>query len=450
MSANDSIMAMRGASRMRKQWRRALFVAMAAALLVPVTTLIGNGGAASGGTITTPPFALPDKGTLTVTTTKTVSTTANTVARRDSVANGSGVLATQTFGPSNCVLTTTPTLLGFGTTKGVPGMFGGDIGDKDKPGSCGTGSGLVESGGTLTLSLGSTIADLEISHFALDIETRKNVKITLTAKLDGVVTSTYFLRSGTSIVAGQGSTTPGSEIFNCNSQSSSNPNSGDSDNCRWIGDVLADSLTLTSTLGEFAVNGGSDGGVSQPSVLNLTDVDGLLDCQSQPNNGGYTLTEGGGTTPEVGIIRKDNLNSEPCELIPVDLQTSSSGGVNTLDFLKDLTTQQSAAFTMDVTWPNEGAQNPPPPTQFQFVDGGATFNLELCLGTPVYDGNGNFVGIAELLDTDTGNDAVFDLVPTLDGVQYLCYYHQETQLVSNGTVQLFQQLYLVGDLKSYR
>jgi hypothetical protein len=451
MSVNDSIRAMRGGSRLRRQWRRALFVVMAAAVLVPVTTLIGNGGAASGGTITTPPFEIPDKGTLTITTTKTVSTTANTIAQRDSVANGSGVLATQTFGPSNCVLTTTPTLLGFATTKGVPGMFSGNIGDKDKPGNCGTGSGLVENTGTLGLSLGSSIADLEISHFALDIETRKNVKITLTAKLDGALTSTYELRSGTSIVAGQGSTTPGSAIFNCNSQSSSNPNSGDSDNCRWNGDVLADQLTLTSTLGEFALNGGSDGGASQPSVLTLTDIDGLLDCQSQPNNGEFTLSEGGGGTPEVGIIRLDNLDpDEACELIPVDLQTSSSGGVNEVQFLKDLTSQTSSAFTTDTTWPLEGAQNPPPATQFEFVDGNP-FDLEFCLGTPVYDTNDNFLGIAELLNTDPGDDSVVpDLEPSLDGRQYACYYFQTQQLVDDGTISLFQQSYVIGDYTSRR
>ena len=102
-----------------------------------------------------------------------------------------------------------------------------------------------------------------------------------------------------------------------------------------------------------------------------------------------------------------------------------------MQFSKDLTAQTSAAFTMDVTWTLEGAQNPPPPTQFEFVDG-QPLNLELCLGTPVYDANGNFSGIAELLDNDPSNDSVIpDQAPSLPGLQYSCYYHQDTSLVAN-------------------
>ena len=160
-----------------------------------------------------------------------------------------------------------------------------------------------------------------MSSFALDIETRKNVRILMTASFHGATTSTYELRSGTSIVAGQGSSTAGAPIFNCNSQSSSNPNSGDRDNCRWSGNVLADKLVLQAPIGEFGLSGGADGGVSQPSVLKLTQFDGLLDCQSKPNNGDFDLTEGGNGTPQVGVVRKDNLNpNEPCQLIPVEPQ----------------------------------------------------------------------------------------------------------------------------------
>ena len=78
-------------------------------------------------------------------------------------------------------------------------------------------------------------------------------------------------------------------------------------------------------------------------------------------------------------------------------------------------------------------------------------NLELCVGTPVYDANGNFSGIAELLDNDPSNDSVIpDQASSLPGLQYSCYYHQDTRLVANDAVRLFQQLYIVGDFRTYR
>jgi len=255
---------------------------------------------------------------------------------------------------------------------------------------------------------------------------------------------------GSSIVPGQGSTTPGSPVFNCNPGSSSDPNAADRDNCRFTGNVLADQLVLVATLGEFGLSGGSSGGASQPSIIELTNVDGFLDCESQPNSGSFDLSEGGDGTPAVGIVRKDNLDpDEACALVPVDLTTRVTGAGAEVEFRKDLTGQTSAAFTLDVVWTLEGAQNPPPPTRFEFVEG-QPFDLELCVGTPVYD-QGTFEGIAELLDGDPGNDSV---VPDLDvsqpGRQYSCYFDQTTTLVGNGTVQLAQKIYLVGDWRSFR
>jgi hypothetical protein len=436
----------------RRNARRALLVVTIVAMLASIATLFGGVETSRADVITTPPFSLPDKGTLTL----TLGATTNNVVQRDSVAHGGVVLATQGLSSVNCALTTTPTLLGFATSKGVPGLNSSthEIGDKTK--GTGTDCGLTEAGGSLTLNMGSATSTLEISHFALDIETRKNVKVILTAKLNGTVTSTHELRSGTSIVAGQGSSTVGATPFNCNSQSSSNPNSGDNDNCRWEGDVLANQLVLTAPIGEFALAGGSDGGRSQPSVLSLTDVIGL-DCQTGGSGGQYSATTGDGiTAPEVGLIRKDNLDpNEPCQVIPAELISSSNGGLNQLEFLKDLNHQQSGAFTMDVTWPNEGAQNPPPPTQIDF--GSGALDLDLCLGTPVYtpplgSPGAQFQGIAELTDGDfsPSDVATFDLVPNTPGIQYACYYNQQTQLVAGGTVQLFQQLYLVGDFRATR
>jgi len=428
----------------RPRARRARLVAVfTAAIAIGASMLVGSGGGVAGGAITTPPFQLKDVGSLTLATGAT-----NNVVRRDA---SNVVLSTQTLsGGGSCSLSTTPTLLAFATTKGVPGLTSGTIGDKTK--GSGTDCGLVEAGGSVSIKLGSQISTLEMRSFALDIETRKNLKLVLTASLGGVTTATFELRTGSSIVAGQGSTTPGSAIFNCNGASSSDPNAADRDNCRFSGNVLADKLVLTTVVGEAGLSGGASGGVSQPSVIGLTDIDGLLDCESTPNHGDFDLSEGGNGTPEVGLVRKDNLDpNQPCQLIPVDLNTSIQNGDPQVQFLKDLTSQSSAAFTMDVTWPFEASQNPPPPTQFQFVDG-HDIELQLCAGTPVYDPTtGAFEGPSELLDSDPSNDAVIpDQEPSLPGRQYSCYYFQTTSLVGNGTVELFQQIYVIGDYISHR
>jgi hypothetical protein len=416
---------------------------LAATVAVAVPLLLGSSSGVAGGAITTPPFQLKDAGSLTLTTGQTQN-----VVRRDAQSN---VLATQTLSAAaTCALTTNPTLLAFATTKGVPGLNSGTIGDRTK--GSGTDCGLVEAGGALTLTLGSQISTLEMRSFALDIETRKNLRLVLTASLQGTTTGTFELRTGTSVVAGEGSTTPGAEIFNCNASSSSDPNAGDRDNCRFSGDVLADKLVLNTVVGEMGLSGGAAGGVTRPSVIGLTDIDGVLDCESTPNNGDFDLTEGGNGTPEVGLVRKDNLDpNQPCSLIPVDLNTSVQNGSPQVQFLKDLTGQSSAAFTLDVTWPFEAAENPPPATQFEFVDG-QPIELQLCVGTPVYNQTtGVFEGIAELLDSDPSNDGVVpDQASSLPGLQYSCYYHQETSLVGNGTVELFQQIYLIGDYRSFR
>ena len=84
--------------------------------------------------------------------------------------------------------------------------------------------------------------------------------------------------------------------------------------------------------------------------------------------------------------------------------------------------------------------------------------MELCVGTPVYDPTTGgdprtraYEGISELLDTNPSNDGVVpDQAASLPGKQYACYYYQETRLPENGTVELFQRIYIIGDFRGYR
>ena len=271
----------------------------------------------------------------------------------------------------------------FSTTNGSPGFTSGTIGDKTQ--GPGTSCGLVEAGGSLSLALGSQVSSLQMRSFALDIETRKNLKLVLTATLarraDLDLRAPYRLQHRRRT----GFDHAGCVILNCNAASSSEPNAGDRDNCRFSGNVLADKLVLNTVVGEMGLSGGAAGGTTRPSEIELTDV-ALLDCESQPNNGDFDLTgrwqrDTGGRAGPQGEPQSDTIR---CELIPAALRTSVGSGTPQVQFLKDLTGQTSAAFTLDVTWPFEPAQDPPPPTEFEFVDG-QPIELKLCVGTPVYD-----------------------------------------------------------------
>jgi hypothetical protein len=426
----------------RLSWRArgaASFGALALGLAVMVPLALNSSAEPAGGAVTTP-SELRDEGSLVLTTDQTRS-----VVRRDAANN---VVSTQKVaGSVTCALSTTAAnskLLGFATTNGVPGLAFGTIGDKT--GGTGADCGLVEVGGSLSLTLGSDITNLEMRSFALEIDTSTNLRVVLTASLDGVTTSTYELRTGTRIMPGVGSTTPGSQIYNCIPQATSGPNARDADDCRFIGNVLADKLVLRTAVGTMGLRGTS----TWPSEIGLTDTDGFLDCES--NNGDSDATEGGNGTPEVALVRKDNLDSnQPCKPIPFDLRSSVESGSPQLEFLKELGSQTSAAFTLDVSWPFEAAQNPPPPTQFEFV-AGEPITLESCVGTPVYNSEtGAFDGIGELLDDDPTNDSeVPDQAESLPGKQYSCYFHSESNVVGNGTIALEQGIYLIGDYKTYR
>ena len=138
-----------------------------------------------------------------------------------------------------------------------------DVTASSSSSSYGTSCSHVDAsrGEALTVALAGKLAEGLVHRAELDIEVRSGAKIVATLFNGTTAAGTFELRSGSSIVSGQGSTTPGSPIFNCSggyhsNLSSESGSSGTSDNCRWVFNGLFDKVTLTAKAGSFSLEGG--------------------------------------------------------------------------------------------------------------------------------------------------------------------------------------------------
>ena len=327
-----------------------------------------------------------------------------------------------------------PTLLGFAA--GVPtsnqpgfaydaiGVFGGGGGSTARGVDC----SRVGANESLTLSLVGSLSGRIAYRSELDIEVKQSARILATASAGGSST-TWELRSGASIVSGQGSTVPGSPIFNCNAASDSGSDSGPNDNCRWTIPGVWDSLELRTLAGEWSLEGGADFGsnaFANNSLFFLTRASGILDC------GDTTITAGGGGSALVSGSRLANAGGSACVPIPYLLESTG----NNVSFLKDLLGQTDAAVVFDITWTIENAMSLPAiPLSFHSFDGVTFFDLDVCVGTPSFDTSGNLTGLSGVPDLD----------PSLPGNQYACVSTQQVDYVDTDTIEVRQRIYLEGD-----
>jgi hypothetical protein len=125
-------------------------------------------------------------------------------------------------------------------------------------------------GESVTFGLGSAIDASAFYRLELDFEVKQNAAFLLEIIIGGTVTDQFYLRSGLSIQAGEGSTSPGSpdHIFNCVAQSDSGPDAGARDNCRWMVDALGQQFRLIPLVGEGSLEGGGDFGTGAAAYNN--------------------------------------------------------------------------------------------------------------------------------------------------------------------------------------
>jgi len=286
----------------------------------------------------------------------------------------------------------------------------------------------------------------------LDIEVKQNAVFLLEILTGGSVTGQYYLRSGNSIVAGEGSTEPGSSdnIFNCNAQSDSGSDAAERDNCRWVVDALGQQFRLISLVGEGSLEGGGDFGAAayaNNSLIYLTKAAiGTLGCESSPvpedtttstigdgiNDAQCTFKRidptgiGGVCTTAVGYVLRNISGAEGCELIKT--QPEQLAGSAEMRFPPEPSTALGAEPLTTIIFSNPlGAP----------VD----FTPQRCTGTVVLDRNGN----RTILEVLSGGSVGYDVVA--GGFKdWACILDTAQEYVGGGQMQITQTVLYWGDI----
>jgi len=288
-----------------------------------------------------------------------------------------------------------------------------------------------------------------------DIEVKQNAEFLLQILTGTTVSDEFRLRSGTSIVAGEGSADPGSpdHIFNCGAASDSGPDSGLRDNCRWIVNALGTGFRLIALQGEGSWEGGGDFGADayvNNSLIYLTKgTIGAMGCNSsQVPQGTGTPTIGDGTsTARCAVTRVDPTGLGGSCTTAIGYVFRSIYGANQGCEINKVPSEQLAA-SIDITFPPEPstALGAEPLTTIQFatdVPGVfVSFTPQRCIGTVVPDRNGEPT-IAEVLSDPT---FVPDIVPSTPQKDWACVLNNSQLYLGDGKMQVVQKLAFWGDI----
>jgi hypothetical protein len=408
-----------------------------------------------------PPFGLPDKGVLRLQLGTTV-TSGGLHAPRRFVHEPSG-LSQSISSTGKCGLSLGgPSSLAVLSAAGGLGSVGlgpDSIGVFDGPKGVACYRITASLGESVTFGLGADVAAsplIDANAFyrlELDVEVKQNAEFLLQILAGSAVTDEFRLRSGTSIVAGEGSPDPGSpdHIFNCGAASDSGPDSGLRDNCRWTVDALGRGFRLIALQGEGSWEGGGDFGADayvNNSLIYLTKGDiGAMGCNSSqvPQGTGTSTIGDGTTTPQCAVTRIDptGLGGSCTTAVGYVFRTSAT---NSCEINKNPGEQLAASI--DITFPPEPATalGAEPLTTIQFSTGVpgvlVPFTPQRCIGTVVPDRNGEPT-IAEVLSVP---GFVPDIVPSTPQKDWACVLNNAQHYVGDGKMQVLQTLLFWGDI----
>jgi hypothetical protein len=284
-------------------------------------------------------------------------------------------------------------------------------------GASGTPCGQVNLGESLTLTLGTALNGYLFTEADLDIE----------AKFGTTVQATLF-RGGDSVGTSQFTDTlpdSGPNCSGCNNWSfniqSANP----------FDTIKLEPVSSSNPNAAFTLEGGQGNPFraapqgstglraslgTRQSVFKLTiPATGTLDCTDNNTSGDIT-----GNGIVTSVERLGNADGSECVAVPYSLTT----GDHTVSFRKDLGTQTSAQFLLDVTWPEETAIDPP----------GTTHTT-----TITYDGT-NYHPVKWCLP----GDGASQLWTPPSGESYCLVTHNE-ELQTDGKVVVSERFYGLGD-----
>jgi hypothetical protein len=249
----------------------------------------------------------------------------------------------------------------FGSNK--VGLKDNSIGIKSG-GSTGVPCARVDSSEDLTVKL---VGTPNAGYVELDLELKANARINVTLKLGTDTVGTFQVRSGSSIVAGEGvdgsgeapftamagfndpGTAVDESIANCKNASDSGPDAGGLDNCRVTVDpeLPFDTVVLDPAVGEISLEGSGDfgGDPAQDTIFYLTSAEGVLGCPSTGDN----FADDDGGLVEAEITRHENTDGSDCVFKPYSLTATESDE------------NDEASVTFDVTDPLD----PPQPAAYE-------------------------------------------------------------------------------------
>jgi len=314
---------------------------------------------------------------------------------------------------------------------------------------------------SLTFALGSFtkshIGANAFDRLELDVEVKRNAHVLLRMKIAGSETKVYELRTGSSIIPGVGleptggtwpEADPWNTIVNCRARSDSGPDSGSSDNCRWIINDLGQQFTVETVPGggEFSLEGGGDwagAADANNSVIWLTYVtEGDLKC------GEPTPAIAVGDVKDACYVTRADDDGYCNQLVHYVLR-EISGNDTGCEFIKAPGQQLAASAT--ITFPKEPRTEleSVPPTRLLFSGASAAFLPRLCTGTVI---GGDNPTIAEVL-SPTPPPSYSDVVPGNNFKDWACILSHSVEYLGpllDPQMQVKQTILFWGDLMIIR
>jgi len=350
-----------------------------------------------------------------------------------------------------------------GTSAGTLGYVSTSLGVYDGPQGTACGRVSESKNEVLSLAVGSATELGDANAFdrlELDIEVKGDVVLELEISFDGP-TRTYTLRAG-SLVADPSpegfESDPNNLEFRCRAASDSGPDSGPSDNCRWIINDVGRSFKIKPKLGEFSLEGGADYSGTEAALnrtfIFLTRADGILDCGDQIETGDATA----GIACEV--TRLDNANCVP---VPYVFRTDiADDGTQTCVLETDMGTQQLIAniFASYGAEEQEGGDpklleewDPSPLSRVIFNNSPIDYPIPPCLGltlTNIDLASDPRIGPDPILEINQTYDRVHDAVDDdNDTIEFACAFMRrevfETDMQGNDWTRVEEGIQFWGD-----
>lgn len=337
---------------------------------------------------------------------------------------------------------------GFGATS--LGVFDGPKGTPCSRVSNYANESLTFALGGDTTRVGGPIEANAFDRLELDIEVKADAALQLVTYVgSGIETGRFHLLTGASITssaaAPQANGQPvesnlATPVVSCSARSDSGPDSGPSDNCRWvISGIIGQSFTIRPLYGEFSLEGGGDWestGLSaqRQTFVYLTSLaEGSLTC----NGHTQSLSGGGSSTCQVagapsGYCPTPNLYY---------FFRQVAGSANGCEFIKGSGGQLVASMT--ITFPPEPADLNATRILFPTPSGSyVTYEPKLCTGTVVgLDGNPT---IKEVLET-TKPAGYVDVIPGTTEADWACILDEVVKSAGTGYIQVYQRILFWGD-----